>query len=83
MAILGVAGGLLYASAGEWTYLAVLSDRTAALVATGAERVEVRMLIAAASLLAGGMLAAQLSGRFAWSAPVVYHGAAVFAPSRR
>ena len=71
MAILGVAGGLLYASAGEWTYLAVLSDRTAALVATGGERVEMRMLIAAASLLAGGMLAAQLSGRFAWQRPDV------------
>ena len=49
----------------------VLSDRTAALVSAEGERVEVRMLIAAASLLAGGALAAQLSGRFSWQRPDV------------
>lgn len=66
MAILGVAGGLLYASAGEWTYLSVLSDRSAALVHAGDARVGAGALIVCAALMTGGVLAAWLSGRFAW-----------------
>jgi hypothetical protein len=66
MAVLGIAGGLLYATAGEWTYLAVLSDRSAALVRAGDATLGWAPFLVSAALVAGGVLAAVLSGRFAW-----------------
>ena len=66
MAVLGVAGGLLYATAGEWTYLAVLSDRSAGLVGAGSANVGPGAMIVCAALVSGGILSARLAGRFAW-----------------
>lgn len=64
MAVLGVSSGLLYATAGDWTYMAVLSERAAELVASTASDNKLKLFVAAAALVAGGVLAAYLSDRF-------------------
>ncbi len=64
MVLIGVAGGLLHATAGEWTYMATLSQRTIELFEG---RMPVRAwstLAASFALLAGGISAAVLSGEF-------------------
>jgi hypothetical protein len=69
MAVLGIAGGLLYATAGKWTYLAVLSDRSAALVRMSEAGLQIAPLVLLLALGCGGVAAARLSGRFGWKAP--------------
>lgn len=66
VAILGVAGGLLYAAAGDWTYMAVLSERAASLTQSSTDSMEARPILATLAVVSGGVLAAKLSGRFAW-----------------
>jgi hypothetical protein len=65
MAVLGITGGLLYATAGKWTYLAVLSDRSAGLVRTGGAQLGSMAVIISIALFTGGLVAAYLSGRLA------------------
>lgn len=64
--IIGAGGALLHATAGEWTYMAVLSDRAATLVSGDASGAGLTVLIGSGALIAGGVYAARRSGRFRW-----------------
>lgn len=70
--ILGAGGALLHAVAGEWTYMAVLSDRAARLVSGDASEAGGMVLAGTAALIAGGIYAARRSGRFRWKRPMPY-----------
>lgn len=67
--IIGVGGALLYATAGEWTYMAVLSDRAASLINGDPSEAGLTVLVGSAALVTGGVYAAQRSGRFRWNKP--------------
>lgn len=64
MLVVGVCGGLLYALAGNWTYMSVISERAALLV--GADHVASGwpVLLCAATVAAGGVAAALQYGPF-------------------
>ena len=64
MLLLGVCGGLLYAIAGQWTYLSVLSHRAARLVGAVPSEDGLVAILAAATVAAGGTIAAWRSGHF-------------------
>lgn len=69
MVVIGIAGGLLHAVAGEWTYMAVLSARAARLIDPTFPGTAWPALAGTAALLVGGILAALLSDRFKLTRP--------------
>lgn len=62
--MIGVGGGLLYAVAGQWTYMAILSDRAAQLVMPEDPGAGMTALAGALATFAGAFFAAVRSGRF-------------------
>lgn len=64
MLTLGVSGGLLFALAGNWTWMAVVSARAARLVDPASRPAGATVLLCAALVLAGGVTAALRSGAF-------------------
>lgn len=64
MLLLGVCGGLLYALAGPWTYLSVLSHRAAGLVGAVPSDDGLAAILVAGTVAAGGTIAAWRSGQF-------------------
>jgi len=69
MAVIGIAGGLLYSIAGDWTYMMVLSNRAARLINPAFPGSSWAALVGTAALLIGGIVAALSSGRFKLSRP--------------
>lgn len=70
MLILGIGGSVLYALAGSWTYMSVLSQRAARLVDTTPHSTEGwPILLCAATMIAGGVTSAWRSGGFSLRAP--------------
>lgn len=67
--VIAVCGALLHATAGEWTYMAVLSERAASLVTGHASHPAPLVFVGAIALIAGGIYAARRSERFAWQRP--------------
>ena len=69
MVVIGLAGGLLNAIVGEWSYMAVLSKQAAGLLDPGLRATSWPALAGAVALLAGGTVAAISSARFRLAAP--------------
>lgn len=67
--IIGIGGALLHATAGEWTYMAVLSDRAASLVSQDPSDTNLTVFAGSGALIAGGVFAAYRSGRIRWRRP--------------
>ncbi|WP_114521354.1 YeeE/YedE thiosulfate transporter family protein [Altererythrobacter sp. ZODW24] len=64
MLIIGVLGGLLFALAGNWTYLAVIGDEGVHLTSGADRRSTLKAIIGASAMVAGALFAAIRSGRF-------------------
>lgn len=64
MLVVGIFGGILYALAGNWTYMAILSQRAARLVDPTLLPGGWPALLSAVAVLAGGMTAAVRYGDF-------------------
>lgn len=64
MLVIGVCGGLLYALAGNWTYMSVVSERAARLVGVNYGASGWPVLLCAATVAAGGVVAAWQYGSF-------------------
>lgn len=69
MLVVGIFGGLLYALAGNWTYMAVLSERAARLVDPTALSSGWPALFSALAVLFGGVTAAVRYGDFIFQRP--------------
>lgn len=69
MLVVGTCSGLLYALAGNWTYLGVLTEHTAWLIDRGLTTTLLPAILAAIAVAAGGVFAAWRSGNFAVQPP--------------
>lgn len=67
MLVIGVGGGILYVSSGDWTYLALL--RREAFPSTGSDGTRLTSLLGVVAIIAGGVFAAFRSGRFKLTLP--------------
>lgn len=75
MLVIGVCGGLLYALAGGWTYMSVLTGEAIHLAHPTAPAIALPALMAAVLLVAGGFAAAVRTGTFRLRAPTLRQGA--------
>ena len=69
MLVIGVLGGLLFALAGSWTHLAVISRESASLAQGGQSSSNVKAIAGALALVSGALFAAIRSGRLKWQSP--------------
>ena len=67
--IIGVGGGLLYAVAGKWTYMSIISHRAAALVVHDGSSLGMAATLSALAALAGAVFAALRAGHFRLMSP--------------
>ncbi|ABG33142.1 response regulator SirA [Roseobacter denitrificans] len=75
MLVVGVCGGLLYTLAGSWTYMSLLSHRAERLVHPDAHADGLPVVMCAATVVIGGLIAAWWYGDFDLRRPKAWGGA--------